>query len=770
MKRNIKHLVRQLTLEEKASLCSGLDAWHTKPIPRLGIPSIMMSDGPHGLRKVAGEDDQLTGDDTTVPATCFPTGAALAASWDRDLMARVGRAIAREAQAEQVSVVLGPAVNIKRSPLCGRNFEYLSEDPYLTGVLAKAYVAAMQAEGVGASLKHFAANNQETRRMTIDAVVDERTLREIYLPGFEAVVRAAQPWTVMCAYNRVNGTYASEHPWLLTQVLRETWGYEGLVVSDWGAANDRPAGVAAGLELEMPGGGEDNDRLIVDAVQAGTLDEAVLDRAATRLLDLIFKAADEQEEDATYDMDAHHALAREVAGDCVVLLKNEDALLPLAPEGKIAFVGAFAKTPRYQGGGSSHIKPSRMTCAYDAAVSLVGDRAEIVYAPGYSVKAEAIDAPLIQEAQAAAADADVAVVFIGLTDNFESEGYDRSHLGIPANHVALLEAVHEVQEKVVVVLSNGSPITMDWLDQPQAVLEGYLGGQAGGGAIVDVLFGEVNPSGKLAETFPMRLADAPAYLNFPGDVKQVVYAEGLHVGYRYYDARDLAPRFPFGYGLSYTTFAYSDLILDKDALTDDETLTASVTITNTGDVAGKEVVQLYVRDVAASVIRPPKELKGFEKVALAPGERTTLAFELDKRAFAFWDTALGDWRVETGDFEILVGASSADIRLRARATVTSTTEVPLVYGWNSTLAEIGAHPIGKQLLKRALAAGPFDEMDPDSPMAEMMVAMMNELPFRAAVAFSGGRLTREEGQLILDVLNGVRRPMALLGLVQAVFR
>ncbi|MBN1247121.1 MAG: glycoside hydrolase family 3 C-terminal domain-containing protein [Anaerolineae bacterium] len=769
MKRDIKHLVRHLTLEEKASLCSGQDAWRTKAIERLGIPSIMMTDGPHGLRKVVGEEGQLAGADT-VPATCFPSGATLAASWDRAVMARVGRAIAREAQAEGVRIVLGPAVNIKRSPLCGRNFEYLSEDPYLVGELARAYISAVQAEGVGTSIKHFAANNQETRRLTIDTIVDERTLREIYLPGFETAVKKAQPWTVMAAYNRLNGTYCTEHPWLLTEVLRDDWGYEGAVVSDWGAVNDRPAGVAAGLALEMPGGGEDNDRLIVEAVRAGTLDEAVLDRAVERLLRLIFRAADGCQDNATYDAAAHHALARKVAGECAVLLKNEDAILPLPKKGTIAFVGAFAKDPRYQGGGSSHVNPSRMDTAYDAAVGLVGERAEITYAPGYIVEAETIDAPLRAEAQAVAAAADVAVVFIGLTDVFESEGYDRTHLGLPANHIALLAAVREVQENVVVVLSNGSPVAMPWLDQAKAVLEGYLGGQAGGGAIVDVLFGEVNPSGKLAETLPARLEDTPAYLNFPGDATKVVYAEGLHVGYRYYDARALAPLFPFGHGLSYTTFAYSNLIVDKTTMTDAETVTASVTITNTGEIAGKEVVQLYVRDIEATVIRPPKELKGFDKVELAPGETTTVAFMLDKRAFAYWDEARGDWHVETGDFEILVGASSADIRLRTQVTVMSTTETPVVYDWNTTLGEMRRHPLGQQLLQRALASGPFDDLDPDSPTGQMMAAMMRELPFRTAILFSGGRLTRDDGQLILDVLNGVRRPTALLGLLMAVFR
>jgi len=765
MTRDIEQIVSQMTLEEKAGLCSGKDSWVTKPVERLGVPSIMMTDGPHGLRKHEGSTEEL-GVGDTVPATCFPSGVGLAASWDRALLARVGTALAEEAQAENVGIVLGPAVNIKRSPLCGRNFEYLSEDPYLVGELAKNYVAAVQRQGVGTSIKHFAANNQESMRMVVDALVDERTLREIYLPGFEVVVKESQPWTVMCAYNRLNGIYCSEHPWLLTQVLKKEWGHEGFVVSDWGAVNERAAGVAAGLELEMPGSGGINDRRIVEAVTSRQLDEADLDRAVERLLKVIYQAVDGHKSGATYDAVAHHGLAREVAGDCIVLLKNEESILPLSKNGTIAFVGAFAQEPRYQGGGSSHVNPTRMDTAYEAALALLEDRAKILYAPGYALDTVDSDPAQLTEAQTAAGAADVAVVFIGLTDAFESEGYDRTHMDLPANHIALLEAVRAVQENVVVVLSNGSPVTMPWLDQTKGLLEGYLGGQAGGSAIVDALFGEVNPSGKLAETFPMRLEDTPAYLSFPGDAQRVIYSEGLFVGYRYYDARRVEPLFPFGYGLSYTDFAYSDLTVDRDALADQETLTVSVTLTNTGSVAGKEVVQLYVQDVASSVIRPPKELKGFEKVALQPGEAQTVTFELGMRAFAFWDQDLGDWRVETGGFEIQVGASSRDIRLSAEVMVTSTTNVPVVYGWNTPLGIIMAHPVGKQVLTQAMGAGPFGEIDPESPMAAMLAAMMQEMPFRVLVLFSRGRFPLELAQVILDVLNGNRD----LGELQAMFQ
>jgi beta-glucosidase len=762
MVRDLKQLVSEMTLEEKASLCSGHDAWRTKPIERLGIPSVMMTDGPHGLRKQEGDAPALDG--TSAPATCFPSGAALASSWDRDLLARVGQALAIEAQAADVGIVLGPAVNIKRSPLCGRNFEYLSEDPYLIGELAKSYVRAVQDQGVGVSIKHFAANNQETRRMVIDAVVDERTLREIYLPGFEAAVRESRPWTVMCAYNRLNGSFCSEHPWLLTEVLREQWGHDGIVISDWGAVNERPAGVAAGLDLEMPGSGGVNDAEIVSAVRSGALDVAALDLVVERLLSVIFRVVDGHTPGVSFDKAAHQTLAREAAGASVVLLKNVDHLLPLALQATYAFIGAFAREPRYQGGGSSHVNPSGMTCAYDEAQRLVGDQATLLYAPGYTVATGEIDPALIDEARTMAADVDVAVVFIGLTDPYESEGYDRTHLDLPPSHVALLEAVLEVQPCVVVVLSNGSPVAMPWLDRVPTVVEGYLGGQAGGAAMADVLFGAVNPSGKLAETFPACLEETPAYLDFPGDLTRVVYNERLFVGYRYYDARAMAPLFPFGHGLSYTTFAYSDLTVDKAQVDDTETVTVSVTITNTGERGGAEVVQLYVRDVEASVIRPPKELKGFEKVALASGESRRVSFKLGKRAFAFWDEGLSDWRVESGAFEVLIGASSRDIRLRTTVDVTSTTVLPVVYGWNSTLSEIAAHPVGKQFLahvRRPLQAslGPADE---DDPQARTIEAVMDALPLRTLVLFSGGKFSRETGQALLDVMNGKRSPLDLL--------
>ncbi len=516
MERNIKELVQQMTLEEKAGMCSGLDFWHLKGVERLGIPSIMVTDGPHGLRKQDGSADHL-GLTSSVPATCFPSAAGLASSWDTDLARQVGVALGEECQAEEVGVLLGPGVNIKRSPLGGRNFEYFSEDPLLSTRMATGHIQGVQSQGVGTSLKHFAVNNQEERRMSIDAVVDERTLREIYLASFEGAVKDGQPWTVMCSYNKVNGTYAGENEWLLTDILKEEWGHEGLVVSDWGAVNERADALSAGLELEMPASGGIGERKVIQAVESGKLSLEKLDRAVERLLTLIFKAADQQRKGATYNKDEHHQLARKVASESMVLLKNEDQLLPLKREGKLVLIGAFARKPRFQGGGSSHINPTQVDDIVEEITRIAGTETEISYAPGYRIEADDVDDQLMAEAVQAAKDADTAVVFVGLPDRYESEGYDRSHLRLPDNHVRLIEEVAKVQSRIVVVLSNGSPVEMPWLPQVKAVLEAYLGGQAVGGAIADLLYGEVNPSGKLAETFPAQLSHNPSFLNFPGE-------------------------------------------------------------------------------------------------------------------------------------------------------------------------------------------------------------------------------------------------------------
>ncbi|WP_339239491.1 glycoside hydrolase family 3 C-terminal domain-containing protein [Paenibacillus sp. FSL R5-0517] len=755
MERNIKELVQRMTLEEKAGMCSGLDFWHLKGVERLGIPSIMVTDGPHGLRKQDGSADHL-GLTSSVPATCFPSAAGLASSWDKDLARQVGVALGEECQAEDVAVLLGPGVNIKRSPLGGRNFEYFSEDPLLSTQMATGHIQGVQSQGVGTSLKHFAVNNQEERRMSIDAVVDERTLREIYLASFEGAVKDGQPWTVMCSYNKVNGTYAGENEWLLTDILKDEWGHEGLVVSDWGAVNERADALAAGLELEMPTSGGIGERKVIDAVESGQLPLDKLDRAVERLLTLIFNAVDQKKEGATYNKDEHHQLARKVAAESMVLLKNEEGLLPLGREGKVALIGAFARKPRFQGGGSSHINPTKVDDIVEEMTRVAGEGVTFSYAPGYRIEADDVDETLMHEAVQAAQSADTAVVFVGLPDRYESEGYDRSHLRLPDNHIRLIEEIAKVQSRVVVVLSNGSPVEMPWLPKVQAVLEAYLGGQAVGGAIADLLYGEVNPSGKLAETFPAKLSHNPSYLNFPGEGDRVDYREGIFVGYRYYDKKELEPLFPFGYGLSYTTFEYADLKVDRTELTDQDEVNVQVRVTNTGDRAGKEIVQLYVSDVESTVIRPVKELKAFAKVALEPGESKVVSFTLNKRSFAYYNVDMKDWHVETGEFEIQVGSSSRDIHVQTRVNVESTATFLPTYTRNSTLGDIQRDPAHKKLLEQALQqfqeASGFGGEDAGDH-ADMMDAMMKYMPLRALVAFSGGAMTEEAMNELLEQLN-----------------
>ncbi len=755
MERNIKELVQRMTLEEKAGMCSGLDFWHLKGVERLGIPSIMVTDGPHGLRKQDGSADHL-GLTSSVPATCFPSAAGLASSWDKDLARQVGVALGEECQAEDVAVLLGPGVNIKRSPLGGRNFEYFSEDPLLSTQMATGHIQGVQSQGVGTSLKHFAVNNQEERRMSIDAVVDERTLREIYLASFEGAVKDGQPWTVMCSYNKVNGTYAGENEWLLTDILKDEWGHEGLVVSDWGAVNERADALAAGLELEMPTSGGIGERKVIDAVESGELPLDKLDRAVERLLTLIFNAVDQKQDGATYNKDEHHQLARKVAAESMVLLKNEEGLLPLGREGDVAIIGAFARKPRFQGGGSSHINPTKVDDIVEEMTQVAGEGVTFSYAPGYRIEADDVDETLMHEAVQAAQSADTAVVFVGLPDRYESEGYDRAHLRLPDNHIRLIEEIAKVQSRVVVVLSNGSPVEMPWLPQVQAVLEAYLGGQAVGGAIADLLYGEVNPSGKLAETFPAKLSHNPSYLNFPGEGDRVDYREGIFVGYRYYDKKELEPLFPFGYGLSYTTFEYADLKIDRTELTDQDEVNVHVRVTNTGDRAGKEIVQLYVSDVESTVIRPVKELKAFAKVALEPGESKVVSFTLNKRSFAYYNVDMKDWHVETGEFKIQVGSSSRDIHVHTRVNVESTATFLPTYTRNSTLGDIQRDPAHKKLLEQALQQ--FQEAsgfggDDAGDHADMMDAMMKYMPLRALVAFSGGAMTEEAMNELLEQLN-----------------
>ncbi|MBP3458599.1 MAG: glycoside hydrolase family 3 C-terminal domain-containing protein [Lachnospiraceae bacterium] len=753
-RKEIEAIVAQMTVEEKASLCSGGDFWHTKAVERLGVPAMMVSDGPHGLRKQKDEGDHLGVNDSIV-AVCYPAGCASASSFDRNLLNEMGQAIGEACQAEGVGVILGPAVNIKRSPLCGRNFEYYSEDPYVAGEIAASYIKGVQSKNVGTSIKHFMANSQETRRMSSDSRVDERTMREIYMPAFETAVKESKPWTVMCSYNRINGTYAAENKTLLTDVLRDEWGFDGFVVSDWGAVNDRVAGVKAGLDLEMPPSCGVNDKLIEKAVKDGSLDESILDQTVIRILEIVYKYMDNRDKEAVFDRQAQHEFSRKVAEESLVLLKNE-GILPLKKEQKIAFIGQYAEKPRYQGGGSSHINSFKVT----GALEMVRDMPNVIYARGYDDAEDRTDEKLVAEAVEAAKAAEVAVIFAGLPDAFESEGYDRTHMQMPESQNYLIEEIAKVQPNVVVVLHNGSPVEMPWLPKVKGVLEAYLGGEAVGEAEYRILFGEVNPSGKLAETFPLHLEDNPSYLYYIGEEDVVEYREGVFVGYRYYDKKKMNVLFPFGYGLSYTTFDYSNITLDKESIKDTETLTVSVDITNTGKVAGKEIVQLYVSDKESTPIRPVKELKGFEKIELAPGETKTVTFRLNDRAFAYYNTQIQDFHIETGDFKISVGSSSRDIRLEAEVYVESTRSIPKKYHLNTTFGDISKDPEAEKFLAPLYAACTMiDACDTNSAEGlgtsskAMQDAMMQYMPLRALVSFQDGTIDFTRLQEVLDQLN-----------------
>lgn len=748
MERDIQSLIQKMTLEEKAGMCSGKDFWRLKSIPRLGIPEVMVSDGPHGLRKQAEGGDHL-GVNDSIQAVCFPTACASACSFDRELLQEMGEALGDECQAENVSVILGPAVNIKRSPLCGRNFEYFSEDPYLASQMAAAHIRGVQSKGVGTSIKHFAANNQEYRRMSCSSEIDERTLREIYLAAFETAVKEGKPDTVMCSYNKLNGEFASENHWLLTEILRDEWGFEGYVMSDWGAVNDRVKGLAAGLDLEMPGNGGISDQDIIRAVKSGTLPESVLDQAVSRILKIIFRFTDHRTP-GVFDKEAHHRLAQKIAEESMVLLKNDDRLLPLPAQGKkIAFIGQFAGIPRFQGGGSSHINSFQITSALDA----VKEISDITYAQGYITDEDKTDEALLAEALKAAADADIAVVFAGLPDSFESEGYDREHMRMPECQNQLIHEITRVQQNTVVVLHNGSPVEMPWADQVKAILDVYLCGQAVGAATVRLLFGLANPCGKLAETIPYKLEDNPSFLNFPGDGQKVEYREGIFVGYRYYDTKNMDVRYPFGHGLSYTSFEYGNLQLSSDHISDGDLLTVSVDVRNTGTMAGKEIIQLYLSDRTGSACRPVKELKNFTKVALEPGEQKTVSMTLDKRSFAWYNPDLQDWYAASGQYEILIGASSRDIRLRSVVSYTSAVQPPLHIHPNTTVAELMAHPQTAGMIQELVEdlgrhmSGDSDNSDRSEAASEaitpeMTLKMMENSPLRSFKSFMG--LSTEE--------------------------
>jgi beta-glucosidase len=734
-----------LTVDEKAALTGGASFWRTKALG--GIPSVRVSDGPHGLRKTADDGPSAIAV-ISEPSTCFPPAAGLAQSWDPGLAERVGAALGRECQAEGVDVLLGPGINIKRSPLGGRNFEYFSEDPLLTGAMATAWVRGLQSQGVGASLKHFAANNAETDRMRASSDIEPRALREIYLRAFQRVVADARPWTIMCSYNRLNGVLVSENHFLLTEVLRGEWGFDGLVVSDWGAVADRAAAVAAGCDLAMPSPGDTSDAELAEAVRAGLLPEAALDQAVSRLAALADRAAAGRGTVGGYDADAHHALAREAAARSIVLLKNDDGILPLSAGASLAVIGTFAAQPRYQGGGSSHVVPSRLETPLEA---LSGAAGSVTYCPGFTLDGAATDPALLTEAVAAAQSADVAVLFLGLGDRQESEGFDRTTIDLPADQVEVAANVAAVNPRTVAVLSHGGVLRLAPLAAVlPAILDGALLGQAVGGAVTDVLFGTVNPSGRLAETAPVRIQDTSAFLNFPGEHSHVLYGEGIFVGYRWHDARDLGVCYPFGHGLSYTTFGYAGLSL---AATPDG-IEVRVTVTNTGDRAGREIVQAYTALPESAVARPPHELKGFAPVDLAPGESREVTIALRRDDLAYWDRRAGRFVVEGGGYEVSVGASSRDLRATARVDVAGD-ELRIPLTLNSTLAEVLTDPVAGPKLAAGLAA-----MMPASDKADALgadlLSLIGSAPVGRMVSLSAGAITRDQLEQLLAEANAAR--------------
>lgn len=759
-KQKLKELIGQMTLEEKAGLCSGADFWHTKGVERLGIPAVMVSDGPHGLRKQDDKADHL-GVNDSIKAVCFPAGCATASSFSRETVEFLGESIGEECQAEGVSTVLGPAMNIKRSPLCGRNFEYYSEDPFLSTEIAGAFVHGVQSRNVGTSPKHFMANNQEYHRMTSSSEMDERTMREIYLASFEGMVKKEKPWTIMNSYNRLNGTYLCENKEILTDILRDEWGFDGYVMTDWGAMNDRVSALKAGCELEMPASSGITDAEIVAAVKDGTLAEEVLDQACERILNIVYRFEENRDKEAVFDYEKDHESARKIEEECIVLLKNEEDILPLKKETKAVFIGKYAEAPRFQGGGSSHINTFKVESAVEA-VNAWEEGVKPVYVKGFDDAEDETDEALLKEAVEAAKNADTAVIFAGLPDSFESEGYDRKHMRMPDCQNRLIEAVSEVQPNTVVVLHNGSPVEMPWLDRVKGVVEAYLGGQAVGGAVVNVLYGKVNPSGRLAETFPLRLEDTPCYLTYGGEYDKSVYSEGVFTGYRYYASKDMKVLFPFGYGLSYTTFEYSNLVLDQKEIKESGKLTVSVDVTNTGSCAGKEVVQLYVSAKESKMKRPVRELRRFDKIALEPGETKTVSFTLDKRAFAYWSVQIHDWHVESGDYEIQIGKSAQEIILKDSVQVESETVIPKVFTINSTMGEIMADPKGKMILEQSMKAltsgGPAQAMaegaqDESGAISnEMVAAMMEGMPLRQILSFVPG-VKKEMLEQLLQALN-----------------
>jgi beta-glucosidase len=754
--KNIDSIISQMTLEEKAALCTGASHWTTTPVERLGIPEMIMSDGPHGVRRVA---DIHSIANESLPATCFPTSSCLASTWNVDLLHKMGEALAEECIALNVDVLLGPGTNMKRSPLGGRNFEYFSEDPFLAGELAASLIDGIQSRGVGASLKHYATNNQEFQRFTISSEVDERTLREIYLPAFEKAVKKAKPWTVMCAYNKLNGTYCSEHHYLLTDILKNEWGFHGLVVSDWGAVHDRVASLKGGLDLEMPGPQDLRVNAVVEAVRSGKLDSTILDESVRRILNIVFKAK-ETPKTGAFDVDLHHELAHKIASEGMVLLKN-NGLLPLKSFQHIAVIGYSAENAHFQGGGSSHVNTTRVAVPFKE-LKLQAGAAELTYAEGYSSdNSYRID--LIDQSVSLARSADVAVLYIALPSYKESEGYDRSDLDLTDQQVALIQAVSKVQPNTVVVLNNGAPVSMgSWIDDVAAVLEGWMMGQAGGQAVADVLFGKVNPSGKLAETFPIKLVDTPAFINWPGGAGKAHYGEGLFIGYRYYDARQMPVQFPFGYGLSYTTFAYRNAKVSTKNFKDTDGVNVTVDVTNTGTFSGMEIVQVYVHDQKSLLVRPVKELKGFAKVELQPGETKSISIHLDFRAFAYFHPDYKKWITEDGDFDILIAASATDIRQAMTVKLESTLTLPCILNKESTIREWMADPRGKEVFSpiytlietgsRKTFGGEQERYGNERAIGMDIMDMINDMPVVSVLMFEQGSLPMPAEEMVEQLL------------------
>ena len=754
MAKKIDQLVSKMTLEEKALLTSGRDAWSTQPIERLDIPYIWMADGPHGLRRAPTTDTWGYGNQA--PATCFPTASALSASWDMDLLEEVGAALGVESNALGVDLLLGPGINIKRSPLAGRNFEYFSEDPILSGKLGAAYINGVQSQGVGATAKHYVANNVETQRMWANSNLDDRTLNEIYMTPFEITVKESQPWSVMACYNRVQGVYGTESLKLLTDKLKNDWGFKGFVVSDWDAVVDRVQGIRAGMHLEMPGKpARITNKMVVEAIKNNELDEKQLDSIVKDLLRIVFMGQNTDDKFGDQNIEQHHQLARKVAAEAITLLKNTEKLLPVdtAKYKKIAVLGEFAFNPRYQGNGSSQVKPTKLDKFIDIVRQEYGEDVEFVYSAGYSLTNDD-DLSLVKEATVVAADADLALVMAGLPLSYESEGIDRTHIDLPPSHNKLISAVAKVQPNTAVILTNGSAIAMPWVNEVSAILETWLGGQAGAGAIADAVFGKVNPSGKLAETFPVRLEDSPAYLNFPGEDGQVIYGERMFVGYRYYDKRNIEPLFPFGHGLSYTDFAYSNLKLSSTDITENDQLQVTLTVTNTGKVKGKEVIQLYVGDKESTVQRPVQELKAFDKIELEPGESKEVSLTLNNRDFSYYSKVYDRWLAESGEFDILIGSSSRDIRLKGSLNLSNSEKLNYKMTEFSFFSELWGNPQLKPLLIAFMPKW-IKAMTPEGkPVEEAKIEdFLQQQPLIKFPYFTGGEVDEQAIKAFVEQIN-----------------